>query len=57
MGIEEEKEDDESDWERKEEPALTSVGDKTPELEAEVGDTSRWWNQFYLIRQFTSQLL
>ena len=46
MGIEEKKKDDESDWERKEEPALTSVGDKTPALEAEVGDTSRGWNHF-----------
>ena len=33
MGIEE---DGESDWEYEEEPALTFVGDKTPELEAEV---------------------
>ena len=32
MGIEE---DGESDWEYEEEPALTFVGDKTPELEAE----------------------
>ena len=35
IGIEE---DDESDWEYEEEPALTFVGDKTPELEAEVGN-------------------
>ena len=34
MGIEEE--DDESDSEYEKEPALTFVGDKTPELEAEV---------------------
>ena len=35
IGIEE---DDESDWEYEEEPASTFVGDKTPELEAEVGN-------------------
>ena len=46
MGIEEKKKDDECDWEHKEELALTSVGDKTPALEAEVGDTSRGWNHF-----------
>ena len=34
MGIEEE-DDDASDWEYEEEPALTFVGDKTPELEVE----------------------
>ena len=34
MGIEEE-DDDASDWEQEEEPALTFVGDKTPELEVE----------------------
>ena len=39
MDIEEE--DDESDWEYVEELALTFIGDKTPELEAEVGDTSQ----------------
>ena len=46
MGIEEKKKEEESDWEHKEELALTSVGDKTPALEAEVGDTSRGWNHF-----------
>ena len=32
----EEEDDHESDWKYEEEPALTFVGDKTPELEAEV---------------------
>ena len=32
----EEEDDFESDWEYEEEPALTFIGDKTPELEAEV---------------------
>ena len=32
----EEEDDYESHWEYEEEPALTFVGDKTPELEAEV---------------------
>ena len=36
MDIEKEEEHDESDWEYEEEPALTFVGDKPPELEAEV---------------------
>ena len=36
MDIEKEEEHDESDWEYEEEPALTFVGDKPPELEPEV---------------------
>ena len=38
MGIEEEEEHDDKDWEYEEEPALIFVGDKTPEVEAKVDD-------------------